>query len=222
MILICGATGNIGGHVLDALSARGVRPRALVRNPASAQAIAQRGADVIIGDLAQPQSLRSAFDGVEKLYLMTPSSPEQPEQQAHLAELAKAAGVRHIVRLSGARSHPQHPGRVYRWHHETEERIRHVGIPLTSVRPVYFMQNLASFYIGRSIRAQQEWIGIMDPDFAFNLIDVRDIAAVIATCLCEDGHEGRNYDLTGPENLSSAQQAAAISQGPTPLSHLIL
>jgi len=212
MILICGATGNIGGHVLDALSARGVRPRALVRNPASAQAIARRGADVAIADLSQPESLRSALDGIEKLYLMTPSSPEQPEQQARIAELARAAGVRHIVRLSGARSHPQHPGRVYRWHHETEERIRHVGIALTSVRPVYFMQNLAAFYLGRSIRAQQEWVGIMDPDFAFNLIDVRDIAAVIATCLCEEGHEGRNYDLTGPENLSSAQQAAAISQ----------
>jgi len=211
MILVSGATGNIGSKVLADLRSRGQAVRVVTRSPGKAAGLAQAGVEVVGGDFDQPESLLPALRGVDKVFLMTPSGPQQPEVQGRFAELAHRVGVRHIVRLSGARARLDHPATVYRWHAAAEERIRKAGVPLTSVRPVYFMQNLISFHLAQSIRAQGRWVGPMAPDFAFNLIDTRDIAAVITTCLLEEGHQGRDYDITGPENFSSTQQAEKLS-----------
>jgi uncharacterized protein YbjT (DUF2867 family) len=211
MILITGATGNIGGKVVRELLVRGLRPRVVARDPRRAEGLARQGVEVVAGDFDQPESLRPALRGVERVFLMTPSIPEQSQVQGRFAALAREAGVQHIVRLSGARARPDHPARVYRWHHQAEQLIRGAGLALTSVRPVYFMQNLVSFHLGQSLRAQGRWVGPMAPEFAFNLIDTRDIAAVIAACLTQPGHEGKEYDITGPECLSSAAQAARLS-----------
>ena len=211
MILISGATGDIGGKVAYELLGRGQTVRALARDPRKAEGLARLGAEVVHGDFTQPESLRAALQGVEKVFLMTPSAPDQPDIQGRFARLAKEAGVAHVVRLSGARARPDHPARVYRWHHAAEEQIRRAGLALTTVRPVYFMQNFISFHLGQSIRMQGQWVGPMPPDLPFSLVDTRDIAAVAATCLIEPGHEGMEYDLTGPAPLSSSEQAARIS-----------
>ncbi|MGO2994407.1 MAG: NmrA family NAD(P)-binding protein, partial [Brachybacterium alimentarium] len=106
-IAVYGATGQQGGAVLDALLAKGASVRALVRNPSSdrAQALAQRGVELVQADADEPASLVPALDGVKALFFMTtPPGGVQTEdtegetrQGIALADAAKQAGVPHVV-----------------------------------------------------------------------------------------------------------------------------
>src|SRR5580704_5222810 len=102
--LITGATGNIGGRVVEGLVARGERPRVFVRDPARARARFGERVDIAVGDLADPKSLANAFAGVETLFLLN-SGPQLGERDAAAAQAARAADLKRLVKLSslGAR-----------------------------------------------------------------------------------------------------------------------
>src|SRR6185503_16475887 len=102
MILVTGATGLNGGALVERLSARGVRVRALVRNPAKAGALAALPhVEVVEGDLARPETLGPALRGVERAMLISSSAPDMLEVQSSFIAAAREAGVRHVVKLSG-------------------------------------------------------------------------------------------------------------------------
>ena len=100
-ILITGATGNIGSGLVPALIGAGVDVRTFTRDEAKAQALKDSGADVVIGDLEKPETIKAALEGVDKIFLLTFNGPNEAQQGRNLIEAAKQSGSPHIVRLSG-------------------------------------------------------------------------------------------------------------------------
>lgn len=209
MILVTGATGNIGGKVLALLRADGHKVRALTRDPDKAQL--PDGVDVVRADMGDPATLPAALDGVRKVFLMSLGA-NKATHDAHLVAAAKAAGVEHIVQLSTlgvdlAEDETVNP--LGYWHRVAEEALRDSGVPWTILRPNGFM-NMCFGWAG-SIKAEGVVRGPL-ADIPQALIDARDIAAVAARALTEPGHTGKVYTLTGPEALTTAEQVAVIGE----------
>ena len=205
-ILVTGAAGNIGAEIVKRLQAR--KADFAVMTHASGGAPA--GAGETQGDFLDPASLRRAFQGVDTLFLLFPLVPEMPRMAANAVAAAKAAGVRHIVRSSGAGADAASPAAIAKVHGDIDALIRNSGIPFTLLLPTSFMQNLVNFY-GAAIRDG----ALYAPrgDGATAVIDVRDIADVAVEVLTHPAaHAGQSYTLTGPENLTDAQMVSAIAR----------
>ncbi|WP_412518579.1 NAD(P)H-binding protein [Actinomadura madurae] len=195
-ILVTGATGIVGRHVVDRLVRAGAQVRALTRNPAAAKLPPQ--AEVVRGDLTEPAGVAAALDGVERMYLF----PVQ-ERAREVVALARQAGVRRIVVLSAASvTAGLHTSPV-------EQAVEESGLEWTHVRPCGFMTNMLQLW-APSIRAERV---VRHPfaDEPMNLIHEADIAAVAVTALLRDGHHGKAYTLTGPGLVTVREQVAAIS-----------
>ncbi|MEV3993901.1 NAD(P)H-binding protein [Streptomyces sp. NPDC049837] len=202
-VLVTGATGSVGRHVVERLVAAGATVRALTRNPATAGL--PEGVDVHEGDLTRPDTLRAALRGVERLYLFP-----VPETAREVVAAAKEAGVSRIVVLSSSsvldESGDNHSGE---YHRAVERAVEESGIDWTFVRPDEFATNVLWKW-GHSIRAE----GVVRAPYGNAprvLIHEADVAAVAVTALLEDGHAGKAYVLTGPEAITQADQVRAIS-----------
>jgi uncharacterized protein YbjT (DUF2867 family) len=209
MILITGATGRVGGATLKQLCSRGVPVRALVRNAEKAALVAGPQVEPVIGDLAQPRSLESALDGVTSALLVSPLDPHQVELQGNFIDAAKRAGRVHVVKISGLGTALDSPVRSGRWHAQTEKYLEDSGLPFTHLRPPFFMQNILR--IAPTVRASGEFVGSMNQG-KVAMVDVNDIAAVVATALTTAAHANKAYVLTGPEALSYADVAERLSK----------
>lgn len=203
-ILVTGATGAVGRPVVAQLVAAGASVRAVSRTPATAGL--PEAVEVVGGDLEKPESLRAAFDGVDRLYLFP-----VPEAAREVVALAKEAGVRRIVVLSSSSvldtSGDNHSGE---YHRSVERAVEESGLQWTFVRPDEFATNLLWKW-GHSIRTE----GVVRApygDAARVLIHEADVAAVAATALLEDGHAGQAYVLTGPEAVTQAEQVRQIAR----------
>lgn len=204
MILITGATGNIGTELAKQLATKGISFRALVR---SSQQIA--GAETVIGDMSDKNSLMKALAGVEKAFLLTNSSEDAEHLQSNFIEAAVAAGVKHIVKLSQFAAEKNSPVRFLRYHAAVEEKIIQSGIAYTFLRPNLFMQGLLGF--ADLIKHTHRFYAAIG-DAAVSLVDIRDIAAVAAITLTQAGHENKIYNLTGPAAITHAQIAQYLSE----------
>ena len=209
MILITGATGKVGTEVIKQL-AEGKHPtRAFVRNRALAREIALPGVEIVEGDFMKPKTLARALEGVEKLFLLIPSSPQVEEQQCNFVDTAQKSRVRHIVKLSQMGANTNARGRFQRYHGAVENYIIKSKIPYTFLRPNLFMQGLLSF---RPTIASEGVFFAPVSCARVSVVDVRDIGEVAAKTLAEPRHEGKTYDLTGPEALTHAEMAEQLSQ----------
>ena len=192
MILVTGATGNIGRLVVDELLAAGAtNVRVLTNNPEKAALPPQ--VEVVRGYLGRVETLRGVFDGVEKMYL----APLE-ETVREVTTLAAKAGVRHIVDVSGPKDS---------WWGPVATAVEESGAAWTHLSPGEFMDNLLMW--AEQIRTTGE---VRDgyPEAANAPIDLGDIAAVAAKALLEDGHAGKEYLLTGPETLTRAEMVRHI------------
>jgi uncharacterized protein YbjT (DUF2867 family) len=208
MILITGATGNIGAELSKKLSKAGYSARAFVRNRATAQSIALPGIQFISGDFSKPQTFARSLQDVHSLFLLIPSSSEVEEQQCAFVDAAERSGVKHIVKLSQFGADPRSPARFLRCHGAVEEHIITSGIPFTFLRPNLFMQGLFNF--APTIAARGELYAAVG-DAKISAVDTRDIAAVALLVLTRPGHEGKIYDITGPEALSFNEMADRLA-----------
>jgi uncharacterized protein YbjT (DUF2867 family) len=208
-ILVTGATGTIGSLLVEKLAAAKVPARALVRSPKKAQGIEKLGLETIIGDLDKPETLQPALEGIEKVFLLSAPDPHQAELQSNLVKASKSSGVLHIVKLSvlGA-DDPEDTFVLSRLHRETEEEIERSGISYTHLRPNGFMQNILMF--AGMVKAQGAFYAPFG-DAKVSYVDGRDVAAVAFSTLTEDGHEGKAYDITGPEPISYKDMARELS-----------
>jgi len=205
-ILITGATGNIGGHVLSALLERGAPVRALVRNPRAAGLPA--GVEIAEGDLTAPETLDSCLAGIDTVFLVwvAPAEAAAPA----LERIAKHA--RRIVLLSAPlrTAHPlfQQPNPSRTRAELLERLIEASGLEWTFLRPGMFAANALGWWAPQ-IRAGDivRWPYLDVPTAP---IDSRDIAAVAARALCEEGHSAAEYVLTGPQSLTQFEQIATI------------
>jgi uncharacterized protein YbjT (DUF2867 family) len=205
-ILLTGATGNTGMELAKHLSAKGIPFRALVRSVEKAEALAALpGAELLAGDLANPPGLAPAFKGITKAFLLTNSSEAAETLQLNFVQAAQAAGVQHIVKLSQLAADVHSPVRFLRYHAKVEEAVRQSGMAWTFLRPNLFMQGLLGF--AETIARQGRFFAAIG-DARISLVDTRDIAAVAAAALTQPGHEGKTYDITGPEALTHAGLAA--------------
>ncbi|WP_049570969.1 NAD(P)H-binding protein [Nonomuraea sp. SBT364] len=194
MILVTGATGNVGGEVVRALSSAGAPVRAVTRS----QRAPEPGVEYVTGDLNEPESLRPALAGVRALFLL----PGYPGTPALLAA-AREAGAGRVVLLSGGSADGDPSNAISRYMAESERAVRESGLAWTFLRPGAFMSNafqwLPQLAVGDVVRAP--FAGVRQA-----VVDPADIAAVAVRALLEDGHEGRVYQPTGPESLLPADR----------------
>lgn len=205
-ILVIGGTGTIGRQVLSQLAAKGEQVRALARNPDAAHLPVQ--VEVMRGDLTLPETLDACLDGIDTVFLVwtAPATAVVPA----LERITKQA--RRIVFLSAPikTQHPlfQQPNLLRTMFEQIERLIESSGRHWTFVRPGMFAANALSWWAPQ-IRASDvvRWPYLAAPTAP---IDERDIAAVAVRALCEDGHAGAEYVLTGPQSLSQLQQISKI------------
>jgi uncharacterized protein YbjT (DUF2867 family) len=208
MILLTGATGKVGSETAKALAAKGVKARALVRNPEKAAALKALDIDIVIGDASDAASVSKALAGVERLLVLLPNSQRQLELETQLVDLAAKAGVRHIVKMSSMEAVPDAHAAIPGMHWASEEHIRRSGLAWTMIKPNFFMQNLLAS--ARSIKESKSFSMPMG-NGKTAMSDARDIGAVTAEVLAGKGHEGRSYEITGPELLTFAEAAERFS-----------
>ena len=196
-ILVTGATGMVGRHVIAELVKAGHRVRALTRRPWAASL--PDGVEVVGGDLTDPRSLEPSLNGVERMYLFSGGRTARDVVAA-----AKRAGVRRIVVLSGALADTDDREGGYL---AVERAVEDSGLAWTHVRPGEFAANwldwAPAIKEGRVVR-RPYGVAVTQPTHE------ADIGAVAATVLVEDGHAGRTYTLAGPEALTIVAQVDAI------------
>jgi uncharacterized protein YbjT (DUF2867 family) len=205
MILITGASGNVGKEVLKQIAQTGVPVRAAFQSAGKA-ASAPSGVEIVTVDYNQPETLRAALKNVNRVFLVGPPTENLPALERKAVEEIKRSGAPHTVKLSamGGRA-----ATFPRQHAESEDYIKSSGVPYTFLRPNGFMQNFVN-YNAATINTQNAFYGSQGEGKASH-IDIRDIAAVAVKALTEDGHEGKEYTLTGPQALTNAQIAGILS-----------
>jgi len=211
-ILVTGATGTVGRHVIDQLLARGADVRALVRDPAKANLPA--GVDIAKGELLDVDSLRQAMSGVSTLFLLNAVAPDEFTQALVALNVARAAGIRKLVYLSVIHSDvyvnvPHFAGKF-----GVERMIERMGFEATVLRPAYFMDN------DRSITNVVTGYGVYPMPIGSKglaMIDSRDIGEIAAIELLRRERSATSlpserFNLVGPDTLSGADVAAIWSE----------
>jgi uncharacterized protein YbjT (DUF2867 family) len=210
MILITGATGSNGTELIKLLVSRRVPLRAMVRSMNGARTLAElEGVELAVGDFDDSATVERVLQGVEKAFLLTNSSERAEAQQRSFVDTGGRTGLKHIVKLSQFAAAENSPVRFLRYHAAVERAILESGIAYTFLRPNLYMQGLLAFRA--SIVSDGKFFAAAG-DAKISVIDVRDIAMAAAAALTRPGHEGRTYDLTGPDALTHAEMAAHLSE----------
>ncbi|MET8224007.1 NAD(P)H-binding protein [Streptomyces sp. NPDC005301] len=206
MILVTGATGTIGSHVVRLLAERGEKVRALTRDPS--RATPPPGVEAVRGDYREPDSVAAALAGATALFAVGVLGPGDAEQDAALVALARTAGVRAVVKLSAIGTGDPVLGPVGTWHLGGEQAVRDSGLEWAVLRPSAFASNTLSW--AEPIRSGDP---VPDPTGpgTQGVVDPRDVAEVAVAALLDPRHSGRVHTLTGPELLTTAGQAAILA-----------
>ncbi|MFE2726782.1 NAD(P)H-binding protein [Kitasatospora sp. NPDC059327] len=208
MIVVTGATGNIGRTLVPLLAGAGEEVVAVSRQPRPAALPAGvRHARADVGDAA---SMRPVLDGADALFLLLGGDLNgRGESPKALLDAAGAAGVERVVLVSSQinATRPQAPSHTRL--REFETAVRESGLAFTVLRPGGFASN--AFAWAESVRTERTVFAPFG-DVALPVVDPADIAEVAAAALREDGHAGRTYELTGPEAVSPRRQAAVVSE----------
>ena len=204
MIVVTGASGNIGRPLVHMLRAAGQSVRVLARDPARATKLL--GPDVVVADATSAD----AFAGATKAFLLDHAGPELGAKAAAFAGAAKAAGVAHVVAISSGTIAMVPPTAIGGWHAELERAIEASGVAWTFLRPGNFASNALRW--APMIRASGR-VFAAKPDGASAPIDPHDIAAVACAALTGRGHEGNTYTIMGPAAMTAREQVAVIAAG---------
>ncbi|MFF1342941.1 SDR family oxidoreductase [Streptomyces sp. NPDC058290] len=205
MIVVTGATGNVGRPLTRALAEAGEQVTAVSRHAAAAP----DGVRHRVADLAEPNGLEPALAGAKALFLLL--SGDMHAVGAHPADIigqAVAGGVRRVVLLSsqGVATRPFGTTRIVI--REVEDALRESGLDWAILRPGGFASN--ALWWAESVRTRRV-VAAPFGDVGVPIIDPADIADVAAACLLDDRHAGGVYELTGPEVITPRQQAEAIA-----------
>jgi uncharacterized protein YbjT (DUF2867 family) len=204
MILVTGATGNVGGELVRTLVAAGEPVRALIRRDSDRSRL-PLGAEAVVGDLNRPDALAQALAGVRGVHLLSGY-----QDLAGLLAESRRAGVEHVVlQSSSAVPGGDMSNAVARYHILSEAAVRESGLAWTFLQPNSFMSNMLQWApqlrVGDVVRAPF-------PDVRVATIDPYDIAEVSAAALTSRAHDGRSYRLSGPESLLPADRVRVLGE----------
>ena len=206
-ILVTGATGKVGRHLVQQLSQAGQTVRAGAHSPHKAGLLAAPGVEVVPFDFDDDASLRAALQGIETLVLITPPDARQVDWAIRTLDLAKAAGVKRVVRMSVLAAAMEPGIRLGRWHRTVERYLQGSGLEWTIVRPGPFMQNFLGMY-----PRGEAGFALPVGAASVNHIHVEDVARALSAVTLSRGHAGKVYMVTGSQPLPLRDAVERLSQ----------
>lgn len=235
MILVVGASGRLGGHVARMLLAQGKPVRAMSHTPSKVENLKKLGAEVVIADLRDPDSLASACQGVEKVLAAAQAFEGQGDNNPHtvddignrhLIDAAKKAEVKHFVFTSIHDARPNHSVEEFRIKYRVEEYLRASGLSYTILRPTAYMEFWAAL-VGQPIIEKGKTTIFGRGVNPVNFVSAEDVARFAIIALEDSAARNQIIEIGGPENLSLVQvaeifehvtgQAAKKSHVPLPM-----
>jgi len=202
-LLFLGAPGLIGNHVIPALVATGANVLA-----GSRRGSAVGGATGPAIDMRDRESLARAMQGFHTVAFVISDVIDMETLGLNVVAAAQSAGISRLLWFSSFGASPENNARFSCRHPVIDEAVRSSGIPYTTLRPSFFMQDFIAFY-GEAIRTTGA-IFLPLGDARVSHLDLRDLAAAAVAVLTDDRHLGRSYDLNGPEALHTAEVAEQI------------
>jgi NAD(P)H dehydrogenase (quinone) len=214
MILVTGATGQLGQIVIEKLLAKipSNQIAALVRDANKAEHLIAKGVNVRVGDYQNCESLLAAFQGVEKLLLISSSDfNDRLGQHKNAIDAAVKAGVKHVfytgVTMNDINSSPLKP--LLEEHFLTEDYLKASGLSYTFLQNSLYAEVIPMF-LGENVVETGVFFPSGDGEVAFALRE--DLGEATANILVSEGHENQTYNLTGSEIISFAEIAAILSE----------
>lgn len=207
-ILILGATGNTGSAIVKQLKELQANFSIMATGKSNTAQLELDESQIRIGDLNSVPSLISAFEGINRIYLVMPIHPSAVEWTKNVIAAAKETNVQHIVKQSGLKASIDATSEVIRDHAVTDSLIKESGLDYTLIQPNGFFQN---FYGNLpTINSEGTFYSSLG-DTPLSLVDINDVAAVAVATLTQEGHAGKTHLITGPEALTSFQQAQLLT-----------
>jgi uncharacterized protein YbjT (DUF2867 family) len=208
MILITGATSDIGRKLCQLLAENNEPYRAMCRKEEQLEKLRKQGIDAVLGNFEDPKSLRAAMQGCNCLFLTSPPTQNQVQCEKNAIDSAKQEGVTYIVKISASDANLKSTVPWAKSHAEIDHYLRKSGIEWTILKPTAFMQNFLSLSkpISKGVLPQVAGNGLV------GYIDAEDIARVALKVLTENHHKRATYYLNGPEMLDMKTIALQLSE----------
>lgn len=206
MILITGATGSIGQELCKLLAQLNIKARAMCRKEEQLAQFTEMGLEAVIGDFDNPESLKKAMEGCERLFLLT-TAPNQLKHYKIGIDIAIEANIKHIVKISAADANINSDVLWAKENALGDHYLRNKNIDWTILKPTGFMQNFleAKRGIAKGI------LPSINPNGCVSYIDIRDIVHVARVVLTQENHYGAMYFLTGPAVISYKDAAEKLT-----------
>ena len=216
MILIVTANSRLGNATARQLLANGRSIRGLVRSQEKGADLATLGAEIVIGDLRDPASLRRACEGVTTVITAAhallggwgnKSSAVDEKGHCDLIDAAKSAGVSHFIYTSGLDADPNHPVPFLRHKAAVEQYLKRSGLDYTIIRPTAFMETHAHQLIGQPLLEKGKVSILGQGDSPRNFVAVNDVARLIEMVLDNPQAKGEIIEIGGPDNYTNNEVA---------------
>jgi len=210
MILLTGITGNNGGATATALLAKGVTFRALVRDLDKAAAWADKGVELVKGDLDDADSIRAALKGIDRAVLILPNGEDQERLERNFIDTAQAVGLPWILKLSSPEAIRGTKSPIPLAHIASEDAIMASGMNWTFVRPSFFMQNFKSSLAAARATGKLSMPMGNGTVALTNTADAGEFIAKVLTDADSSPHYGQCYDITGPDPVMNFHDVARV------------
>jgi uncharacterized protein YbjT (DUF2867 family) len=207
MIVVTGATGNVGSSVVRSLLEHGEKVRAFVRDPEKARRMLGEDVELSIGDFDDARSVAEALNGGKRVFLSSGEGPDKVRWEKAVIDAAAEAGVGLVVRASTMGADAGSFSSLA-WHGELEDTLKASGVPWTILQSNWYMTNLLP---NAGQIAATGKIFMPAGDARIGMVDPADTGRVGAAVVASDGHEGKTYTVTGPAGVGFAQVAEALS-----------
>ena len=208
-ILIIGGTGNIGIELVKLFKNSEEDFQLLARTEARQKEFSDQNLRSIMGEVGDWPSIDNALADIDTVFLLTSPSPLMLDEHKGVIDRAIKAGVKKIVRLSAEPADANCDMPLYAAHGQADDYLQNSGIDYAILRPHYFMQNIATMH-GGFIKDKQMFAQYLG-DATIPMIDVEDIALAAFNVLTSDKHNNKTFILAGPQSISFADVATALS-----------
>jgi len=223
MILVTGATGFVGSHLVKRMRKESMPVRAVVRSAAKAQALTDLGVEVVPGDINDPASLESAARGCDKVIHLVGIIQEgrnftfrsvHVEGARNVLDAAKKAGVQHFIYQSALGTRENAKSEYHRTKYEAEKLVKASGIPFTILRPslIYGPGDLFTIRLAEMIRLSPVLPVIGSGRSKIQPLYIEDVVSCIVKIAAGGVHLGRTYEVGGPEALTYEEVTKAIAK----------